>query len=316
MYGPEYQQIIRDICSNNGIVYKEFDNTCISLTYNGNTQYIWSRRFPQNPASTGRLIDSKCLCSSILHSARIPVVHHVKLYRPDTEGFKRQSKTNQKICEEILENAGGVVIKPNDSYEGKDVHLCFSPKDIEQAILSVFRKKEILAASPFIHASTEYRVFYLCGECLLAYKKIRPFVVGNGISSVADLILNSGFTNIDLKHSLNLASVPDDGEKVEIGWKFNLSRGSLPELITNNNLLNSLYSLATQAAKAVSAQFVTVDLLEEEQTGRLIILELNAGVAMDQFILKHPNGRAVAYNIYERAIRNLFGIEIISDYPV
>lgn len=306
MYGPEYQNIIQEICKNNGIEFELFDGRCALLSYNGKKQYIWSRRFPHNTASCSRLIDSKSVCSLVLNSAGLPVITHSKLYRSDTEGYISQKKTSQEICENVLKSADGAVIKPNDSYEGKDVYACFSPKEIEFALLKAFQKKEILTVSPYVDASAEYRVFYLDGRCLMAYKKIRPYVIGDGISSLLTLISRIDVQDIDLYNTVDFTRVPAAGEKVSVGWKFNLSRGSIPEIVCDKELENLVFSLAEQAAKVIDAQFVTIDLLENRQTKKLSILEINAGVAMDQFIIKHPHGKTIAYKIYEKAIQNIF----------
>lgn len=306
MYGPEYLNIIKEICINSGITYEVFDNRCISLKFNGETQYIWSRRFPQNSASSSRLIDSKCVCATVLCAAGLPAIVHTKLYRSDTEGYIIQKETNQQICEKIMAHHGGVVIKPNDSYEGKEVFSCFSSKEIESALFNGFRRKEILAAAPYIHASAEYRIFYFDGTCPLIYKKRRPYVTGDGKSTLADLISKTSLQASDLRKNLEMSTVPQNGEVIEIGWKFNLSRGSTPEIVEDNSLTHTLLLLAKQAAKTVNARFVTVDLLECSKTKEFLILEMNAGVAMDQFILKHPHGRAIAYEIYEKAIKSLF----------
>ena len=306
MYGPEFQNIICEICKNNQIDYCLFDNRCIMLSHNEQKQFIWSRRFPHNTASSSRIIDSKSVFTLILGSVGLPVVAHSKLYRSDMEEYIDQKETNQKICENILNIFGGVVIKPNNSCEGKNVYACFTSKEIECALLEAFRKKEILVASPYIDSDNEYRVFYLQGTCLMAYRKIRPYVIGDGSSTLKSLISKSNMQKENTIKSMDLNYIPENGEKIEIGWKFNLSCGSTLEIVDDCELKKSLFSLTKQAAEAVNAQFVTVDFLEKSKEKELLILEMNAGVAMDQFILKHPKGRAIAYSVYEKAILSLF----------
>lgn len=306
MYGPEYEKIIIEICENLGIECKRFEPNCLALTRNGETQYIWSRRFPQNSATTSRIIDSKCMCSSILASAGVPVVKHFKLYRSDSERYKQQELPSQKICETILIDSGGVVIKPNDSYEGKGVYVCFSPKEIECALYKSFQSNSVIAAAPYIKASTEYRIIYLDGECLLLYKKNLPEVVGDGHSSLKVLAEQLGINPSDFYPTDQLAEVPAKGMHITVGWKFNLSCGSTPEIIDRFSVPQSMFDIAVKAAEAVNAKFVSIDLLEESRSHNLMVLELNAGVAMDQFIIKSPNGRKIAYNIYEKSIKNMF----------
>lgn len=306
MYGPEYEKIIFEICKNLGIECRQYEPNCLALTQNGKTQYIWSRRFPQNSATSSRIIDSKCMCSSILIAAGVPAVKHFRLYRSDTERYIQQQLPSQKICETILADSGGVVIKPNDSYEGKGVYVCFSPKDIEYALYKSFQSKSVVAAAPYIKALTEYRVIYLNGECLLLYKKNLPEVIGDGHSSLKTLAEHLGVNASDFNQTNQLTQVPANGERVTVGWKFNLSCGSTPEIIDSHSAPQSIFDIAIKAASVVNANFVSIDFLEECESHNLMVLELNAGVAMDQFIVKSPNGRKIAYDIYEKSIKSMF----------
>ena len=306
MYGPEYEKIIFEICDCLGIVCRRFEPNCLALTWNDQTQYIWSRRFPQNSATSSRIIDSKCMCSSILASAGVPVVNHVKLYRSDSERYDQQELPSQKICETILADCGGVVIKPNDSYEGKGVYLCFSQKEIECALYKSFQSHSIVAAAPYINAHAEYRIVYLDGECLLLYKKKLPEVIGDGHLSLKALAEHLGVNEPDFCQKDQLNIVPARGEHITVGWKFNLSCGSTPEVIDRFSAPQLLLDIATKAAETVNAKFVSIDLLEESGSHDLMVLELNAGVAMDKFIIKNPVGRKIAYSIFEKSIKNMF----------
>lgn len=306
MYGPEYEKIIIEICNNLGIKCKKFEPNCLALTWNDQTQYIWSRRFPQNSATSSRIIDSKCMCSAVLASAGVPVVKHFKLYRSDSEYYAQQELPSQKICETILVDFGGVVIKPNNSYEGKGVYVCFSPKEIECALYKSFRDNSVVAAAPYIKAHAEYRIIYLDGECLLLYKKKLPEVIGDGYSSLKTLAEHIGMGMSDFYHADQLSKVPAKGTHITVGWKFNLSSGSTPEIIKQSSAPQSIFEIAEKAAHAVNAKFVSIDFLEESGSRNLMVLELNAGVAMDQFIIKNPNGRKIAYDIYEKSIKNMF----------
>lgn len=306
MYDPEYEKIIIEICTSLGIACKRFEPNCLALTWNDQTQYIWSRRFPQNSATSSRIIDSKCMCSSILASAGVPAVNHFKLYRSDSEQYEHQELPSQKICENILADSGTVVIKPNDSYEGKGVYMCSSPKEIEYALYKSFRNRSVVAVAPYIKAYAEYRIIYLDGESLLLYKKKLPEVIGDGHSSLKTLAEHLGMNESDFCKMDQLAMIPAKGERVTVGWKFNLSCGSTPEVINQFSAPQSIFDIAIKAAEAVGARFVSIDLLEESESHNLMVLELNAGVAMDQFIIKNPNGRKIAYSIYEKSIKNMF----------
>ena len=63
--------------------------------------------------------------------------------------------------------------------------------------------------------------------------------------------------------------------------------------------------MAYNAAKAINISFASIDILKDEQ-GQLQVLEINAGVAMDQFIQKYPDGENIAFSIYEKALLAMF----------
>ena len=305
MYGPEYDLIISEICKENGIDLQEIGN-CKLLKRAGATVPILSRRFSLNSAPTARIIDSKWVCSALLELNKIPAVTHKQLSKPNSQAYQKQTTTNETICEDLLQQYGGVVIKPNDSYEGKGVYACFSKKEVETALLERFNHYSTLVVSPFIDICSEYRVFYLAGKCMLAYKKILPTIQGDGVSTVAQLVSAMGLEKNDILNTHNLDQVLPFGTTSVIGWKFNLSRGSSPQIISDKKLEKRLFSLAQQAAETVNGEFVTVDIIEENESHLFKIMEINSGVAMDQFIIKHKNGRRIAYNIYEKAINLAF----------
>ena len=305
MYGPEYDLIISEICKRNGIDLQEVGN-CKLLKRSGITVPIWSRRFSLNSAPTARIIDSKWVCSALLELNHVPSVQHKQLSNPSSQSYQKQAKSNQTICEDLLQQHGGVVIKPNDAYEGKGVCACFSSKEVESALLKGFQQYSTLVVSPFIDICSEYRVFYLAGTCLLAYKKILPTIQGDGVSTVAQLISALGLEKDDILKTVNLDQVLPLGTPSVIGWKYNLSRGSSPQIISDEKLEKKLYDLAQQAAETVNGEFMTVDIIEEKESHLFRIIEINSGVAMDQFIIKHKNGRQIAYNIYEKAVNLAF----------
>ncbi len=306
MYGPKYKEIIVDICNKNQLKYKLYDDDLIMLNYNGKKKYIWSRRFPNNNNSACRIIDSKSLCSTVLSDNNIPVVTHIKLCRPNIEKYDLQIKSNYKVCIDLLNQYGKVVIKPDNSCEGTNVYFCQTEKEIETALEKVFINYKFAATSMFINIVNEYRVFYLDGEILYIYKKERPYVIGDGKSTLVELLVNARISKIDFKNILlPLDFVPKKDEKCVLSMKHNLSQGGIAKPIKSSNLIETLSKIAVSAGNAVDANFVTVDIIEDDKH-QLKVLEINSGVAMDQFILQHIDGYNIAYKIYENAIKKLY----------
>lgn len=308
MYGPMYKKLIKDICENLNIDFQEITSDLLCLIKNKQKEYIWSRRFPLTSLSVGRIVDSKSLCSNVLFSNGIPVVEHQKLFRYDTEEFNLLKKSNVEICFEMLKEHSQIVLKPDNSCEGSCVFKCCTFKEIEIALFTIFGEYKFAAVSPYINIKNEYRAFYLEGSILLIYKKIRPFVIGDGISSLKTLV-DLKYDNNDFFDNkfINNSIIPLKGEEVIVGWKHNLSQESTPELVEDLSMIEKISNLAVNVGSIINAGFVTIDIVEEYDN-KFKVLEVNSGVAMDQFLIKHNNGYNIAYDIYESAIKYLFNI--------
>lgn len=303
MYGPKFNELLLEICIKNGIKHTKYNIDLIGIEYKNKRKFIWSRRFPNNPNSSCKIIDSKSLCSMVLQDKDIPVVLHQKMYRYDNERYLSQDDTNYGICLKLLHKHKKIVIKPDNAFEGNCVFLCETEKDVELALECVFKKYKTAAVSKYIEVKNEYRLFFLEGKILFIYKKIRPFVVGNGILTLAELLSQVENSAVDISFIKNsLDSIPANGEKITISWKHNLSQGGTSEQITDEKLCNLLSTIAISAGEAVDAHFVTIDIVESTNN-EFQVLEINSGVAMDKFILQHKNGYEIAYKIYESAIK-------------
>lgn len=308
MYPKEYLKIINEICNKHSIHIKQFPGTSILKLSNKQIQhYIWSRRFDLNTSLSARIADHKYETFVVLSSSGIPVVECYKLNRPDMEEHNLSKKNNTDICKMLLETQHAIVIKPNNCYEGTDVFKCENMKEVEEVFHLIGYKYKFLVASPFINSVAEYRCFYLNSEILLIYKKKLPYVTSDGHSTLIELLTKEKYDLRKLPSSLipKLYDVYEQDTKIYLNWKYNLSQGSFCSIIPHSTLYDNLTHIACQAAEAIGISFATIDLLEDTQ-GVLKVLEINAGVAMDQFIKQMPDGREIATSIYEKAILSMF----------
>ena len=305
MYSPNYRKIIENICKNIGVEFKILDveNEIFQLKYNGKCQYIFSRRFPLNSEVASRLMDNKYQCSLVLSENNIATLKYYKLCRMDSDNLI-MGKSNFEIVYEIFTKHNKVVIKPNNSFEGNSVFLCHSSRDIEKNLYRAFQKHKYLVASPYINIKNEYRVVFLDGVCKLIYKKIIAFVEGDGKSSVISLLKMNNLSKFIASFE-DPFYVPSEGEKLYTEWKHNLSLGATPELIYSDTTKERLCILAKDAGAAIGCRFASIDIVEDVDNN-FMVLEINSGVAMDQFIDKFENGSEISYQIYKSAIEKIF----------
>lgn len=311
MYPKDYLEIIYEICQKHSICITSFENTSIlCLSCKKERHFIWSRRFDLNSAIASRLADNKFETYMVLQSYGIPIVECYKLSRVGTKEYENSIDSNLYICKNLLERYGTIVIKPNNSCEGKSVYRCSSIKEAEIALHSIYSSYKFIVASPYINAVNEYRTFFLNGTILLIYKKCLPCIIANGKSTLLELLVAQSYDVEMVNHQLykELNCIYQDGQKIFLNWKFNLTQGASCQIIEKSDLYSNLCNLAIESANAIGISFATVDILEEEN-GKLTVLEINAGVAMDQFIQQVPKGKIMATQIYEKAILSMFHIQ-------
>ncbi len=309
MYNDEKTivKIIKEICSEEKINFKFLSmGYIIELSKNDKVAHIIDNKFDLNGEAGGRIACDKYATYSVLNAQGIPSVEHIMLFNPLTRNNYLNENGNFSIIQNMFSNHNKIVIKPNDGSQGKDVFLCETLKDAETAINKIFFKNDSACVSPFYDSEAEYRTFYIDGEIKIIYKKEKPHIVGDGTSTLNQLIekLNLPKNSIvkDNLKDVDLGYIPKKDEIIELSWKFNLSGGALPVIIDEVSLkYEKIKELAINAGKALNMRFATIDVLETKENG-LMILEINSGVCATKFLEHMPEYYNNIKELYKNAI--------------
>ena len=165
------------------------------------------------------------------------------------------------------------------------------------------------AETEYDHATNiinEYRTIYCFGEPLLIYKKIRPYVVGDGKHTLSELAASAFGGDMDIADArLDRSYVPSLGEEVTISWKHNLGQGAEAEVIDKDSeIYGRIVALAKKAAECVNVNFASIDIIDTAEG--LKILEINSGIMMENFSSYDEQNYSIAKSIYKRAIDKYF----------
>jgi len=158
----------------------------------------------------------------------------------------------------------GLVCKPNIGSSGRTVIKVQNQAELEQAVQNIFTTERTLAVSPFVDMSAEYRVTVLNNTALHVYKKVKD---------------------------------ADD-------LKFNLSSGAHAEEVTDEILKEKLFTLATDATRAIDITFANVDIAESNNG--LQVLEINSGVMFEHYAKQGEKEAQTVTDIYTKALSTLF----------
>lgn len=304
-----FYKILDEICKEKNIKQNLLSYGWIrELSKENKKHYIMRYQFDLNSEISYNIAGDKFATYEVLKSNNVPTIEHRIIFNPKTRSMYYKNKFVESAKELLKKNDNKVVIKANDSCEGKDVYFCSTEKEIEEIVTKLFKEEnDTLSACPYMDIDFEYRAIYLTGEILYIYKKRKAYVVGDGVKTIEKLIEEKyPNTKIDLIRELDLNYIPKYGEEVTICWKHNLYNGAEPIVIDETDeFIENVRKIALQAGNAVNIKFASIDVAVTLDK-KVLIMEVNGSVCMNKFSEIIPNGYQIAKTIYSKAIDKMF----------
>lgn len=298
-------RIINELCEEMGIEISEYSFGLIKqLKKNGRIRNLVRYKLDLNSGTSCDIANDKYATYEILKSNNVPIIEHTMIFNPKTRK-DYVTALDLQIAKALFNKYNRkMVIKANNSYQGKEVFLIKEEDMVEKTILDIFnRNNDSLSLCPFENLKNEYRVIVLDNECLFSYKKDKPIVIGDGNKSIADFLIDLKIEKPD--SNLDLDYIPKNGEEVELNWKFNLSGGAKPKEITDKILKCEIEKIAILAAKAINIRFASIDIVENTNN-ELKVMEINATVCMNKFSENYENGYGISKELYRKALIKCF----------
>ncbi len=303
--------IIKELCQEMGIKVEKLSyGWLLQLSKDGKIRHITRNHFDNNPQASAEIADDKYATYEVLKSQKVPVIEHTMIFNPATRSKYIPEEGIWNTVVEEFSKYDKLVVKANDGCQGKDVQLCRNRKEAEIAIQKLFHQGQgSVSICPFYDIKTEYRTFYLNGEVLLVYGKTKPFVIGDGKSTLEQLVealhLPDKKVIRDNLSVLDLSIVPQKGEKLAISWKYNLSGGATAKVLEKGKLYQSMEELVMQVGKAMNMNFATIDVIQTVDD-ELYVMEVNSGVCATIFAETVEGGYEMIKEVYRKALEDLF----------
>ncbi len=309
--GKQLVKIVKEICSEEGFDFKAYsDDYIMQITvnnknsnnniYNKSNMFILGNKFPNNNASIEQICNDKSALSDLLENYNIPHVRHHYFLSP----LVYSNNSSYSVFDEslkLLNKYNKLVCKVNRGTGGKNIYKVESKSELENAILNIFAVTNSLTISPYYEIEDEYRVLVLNKKIRYAFKKIRPFVIGDGVSPLYKLINELPNKNIITPNeNLDINYVPKENEKITISWKHNLGQGANPELVRGQEN-KDLEQIAKKCANELDINFASIDIVKTKVDGetKYLVLEINSGVMIESF----SNYNLENYNLAKESVR-------------
>jgi glutathione synthase/RimK-type ligase-like ATP-grasp enzyme len=307
-------KILDELCEEKGIKQEKISFGWIrKLTKNNESHSLVRYEFDLNSAVSYEIAKDKYATYAMLKNNSVPIIEHSVVFNPvsRSEYFDENFRL---ILELNLRKYGKLVIKANDSCKGEDVYVFENVLDGIAIIEKLFKEgNPLVDICPYIDIKYEYRAVYLDGEIIYLYKKQKPSVIGDGVKTLEELIKEKEETvemPIEIIPDLNLKYVPKENEQIIISWKHNLSSGAEAiKVDSSDENYDKIIELAVKAGKSIGIRFASVDVVLENETDELMIMEINGSVCMNKFSETVENGYEIAKEIYSKALDKMFNID-------
>ncbi len=201
-----------------------------------------------------------------------------------------------------------VYIKPVDGSRGDDIYLVHDAKRLKE-ICELYETKRIRVAIIEQPVSLpDYRVVCLDGKLVCAYRRIPLHVVGDGTSTVEQLLYRlqgeldaaGRDAQLDLEderlkaylaaHHIDLSDIPEAGRTVILAAISNLSAGGTSDDVTET-IHQRWVDVATAVAKGFNLRLIGLDLACADITSpdaAYSIFEVNSSPGFDHYASSGP----------------------------
>ncbi len=305
------KKMFKDICNELGVKCTLLSKDWIFMLEKGGvTHFFAGYKSALNDHAVGMVLDDKYALYDVLKEKQLPVAEYNIVYGENVKEDYAVGCNNMEYVKELFNRYHqDVVIKPNDGTCGRDVYRVRDIKELTELYNGLTKKYYSINIGPFYDIENEYRFVIYNGKVRIAYKKNKPLVIGDGKSTIRELLIrfNERFFMNKLEDT-KYDRVLGKGEEFEYNWKFNLSQGAVASEITDKELYNRLSAIALDASSIVGLKFGSADIIYTK-SGESLILEMNSGVMLENYIEQFDDGYEKAKELYKDVIKEMFKTE-------
>jgi glutathione synthase/RimK-type ligase-like ATP-grasp enzyme len=295
-----YEDVWREAAGELGATFEELGGGVFKVSCNGASTRVLNNCTTLDDPVTLHVALDKPLVSKILRSHGLPT--------PDSVEFTLDS-LNQAY--EFLARYGVCVVKPADGTAGGDgvtTRIVTRRQLFKAAVRATGYGSTRLLAEEQAEGDTT-RLLYLDGQLLDAVKRNPPSVLGDGKSSVSQLVRGLNQKRVDAGYQLAQATLQYDLEmkltlaRQKLSWRSVPAEGRRVVLkeVTNDNMADENESVAEQvsegiiaagrrAAEVIGARLVGIDIMTpdirsglEEAGGKILEVNTTPGLHLHYF---------------------------------
>jgi len=270
--------VFRDLDGGNGLVFSVASPT--RTIHFGAGRCAW---YPQNNSTSATLASDKYFTNKILEDAGIATLGGEYFFLHDRHRAHRPAGHERHDIFEYFQKLGGAAfVKPLQGSRGDFAQAVHGETALDRYLQEVARHYDSILIQP-MSSGTEYRIFLLDDDVVYAARKYPPFIQGDGVRSIRDLLIAHnaalqarGLSPASAKRDTSLDTVLARGERWDIPGRMNLSAGGTMRIEAPRS--DSAVTTARQATRALGLRVAAVDLFADVAAGQdaIRIIEVNS----------------------------------------
>jgi D-alanine-D-alanine ligase-like ATP-grasp enzyme len=257
--------------------------------------------YPQNNATASTLASDKYFTNKVLEEAGIPTLGGEYFFLHDRHRAYRPAGRNREDALAHFAKLGmHAFVKPLQGSRGDFAHALHDEASFLRYLDEVSKYYDAILIQP-IFSGTECRVFLLDDEAVYSARKYPPFVIGDGVHALGELLIahnealrSRGLSPVAVASDASLQTVPAKDKRCEIPGRTNLSAGGT--MAIEARPCEATVELARNARRALGLRVAAVDLFTdiagEAIAARVIEVNANPSIQLleetgrDDLILK------------------------------
>ncbi len=224
--------------------------------------------YPQNNATASTLASDKHFTNMILEDAGLPTLGGEYFFLHDRHRAHRPAGHEREDAIGYLNELGGTAfVKPLLGSRGDFAQSLHGEAQLGRYFDEVSKYYDAVLIQPLV-AGREYRIFLLDDEIVYSARKYPPSVLGDGTSSIRDLLIahdralrSRGLSPASVDRDASLDAVLAKGECWEIPGRTNLSAGGT--MVIEAPPSDAASALARKAARTLGLRVAAVDLFTD-----------------------------------------------------
>src|SRR5229473_5157711 len=274
----EFGLVFEDLDGGTGLVFSVASPT--KRIHFGAGRCSW---YPQNNATASALASDKYFTNVVLERAGIPTLGGKYFFLHERRRAHRAAGHEREDALKYFKKLGeSAFVKPLQGSRGDFAQAVHGEASLVRYLHEVSQHYDSILIQPVV-SGLEYRIFLLDDEIVYSARKYSPFVLGDGIVSIRDLLIahnealrSRGLSPVLVDRDVSLDIVLPKGERWDIPGRMNLSAGGTMVLEAPRS--EASFILAKNAARALGLRVAAVDMFTDiggdpEATG---VIEVNS----------------------------------------